>query len=235
MSIDVIFLGFDEVLFDSEALHLTSCNRAFREAGLPVRWDFTDLRRAAREHGFANAIRALPRELLQQRADALIADKHRMFHLAILARPLAVTRPALRLIDDAARNGCKLSILTDMPSQTSSAMLQHCFGDAVNSTFSVVAGGLRFDGDAQTGPYGHALHAMGIDAQDAVAIELPSPALRAARGAGVWTLQAMPQNGAPRTGNNFITLNALHALKSGAAQAAMPHPQQTARAEFIPA
>lgn len=223
MSIDVIFLGLDEVLFDSEALHLTSCNRAFREAGLPIRWDFTDLRRAAREHGFANAVRALPREIQPRHIDELVAEKHRMFHLAVLARPLAVSRATLRLIDDAMRNGCKLSILTDMPSATGAAMLENSFGATVNSTFSVVAGDLRFDGEAETGPHALALHAMGIEARDAALIDLPSPALRAARSGGIWSLQASPQHGAPRTGNNFVTLNALHALKAGTPPA-MPQP-----------
>lgn len=239
MSINVIFLGLDEVLFDSEALHLTSCNRVFREAGLPIRWDFSDLRRAAREYGFAHALRALPREIQAKRIDELIAEKHRVFHLAIQTRPLPVSRASLRLIDDAMRNGCKLSILTDMPSATGAAMLENSFGASVNSTFSVVAGDLRFDGAAETGPHALALHAMGIEARDAALIDLPSPALRAARNGGIWSLQASPQHGAPRTGNNFVTLNALHALKAGSYPAAAPlapaMPQQGALASMAAA
>ena len=47
MSIDVIFLGLDGVLFDTEALHLAACNAAFANAGLSIRWTLPALRAAA--------------------------------------------------------------------------------------------------------------------------------------------------------------------------------------------
>jgi beta-phosphoglucomutase-like phosphatase (HAD superfamily) len=58
MSIDVIFLGLDGVLFDTEALHLAACNAAFENAGLSVRWSLPALRAAAATHGYARAIGA---------------------------------------------------------------------------------------------------------------------------------------------------------------------------------
>jgi len=221
MSIDVIFLGLDGVLFDTETPHLSACNAAFATAGLSLRWDARDLRHAVATHGYARAIEgALPPSMPardRKRAAEMAQDKHREFHHAIVTAPPKALPAALALIDDAIADGCKICILTDLPAATASALLSNAFGTDVNSLFTVVTGGANFDGPTGTGPYARALHAIGVQASDAIAIDAGAPALRAAESAGLWTVSIAPaRHGAdvvrPR---QFITYDALRELHGG--------------------
>ncbi|MET0323551.1 MAG: HAD family hydrolase [Duganella sp.] len=220
MSIDVIFLGLDGVLFDTEALHLAACNAAFANAGLSVAWTPRALRSAVAAHGNARAIHAaLPPQVLardKKRVAEMADDKHREFHHAIVTAPPKPLPAALALIDDAIADGCKICIVTDLPAAAASALLSNAFGTDVNSLFAVVAGGASFDAPAGTGPFARALHAMGVQPSDAVAIDAGEPALRAAEEAGLWTVSIAPaQHGEhvvrPR---QFITYAALRELRS---------------------
>ena len=218
MSIDVIFLGLDGVLFDTEALHLAACNAAFANAGLSIRWTLPALRGAAATHGYARAIgSAIACELLsrdKQRVAELFADKHRRFPQAISPRPPQALPAALALIDDALNTGCKVCVLTDLPAPATSALLANCFGADVNSLFTVVTGGASFDGPSGTGPYARALHAMGVAPQDAIAIDTAVPGLRAAEDAGLWTVSVAPYGNDVVRPRQFITFDALRELHS---------------------
>ncbi|TFW29028.1 HAD family hydrolase [Duganella callida] len=223
MSIDVIFLGLDGVLFDTEALHLAACNAAFANAGLSVRWTVPALRAAAATHGYARAIASLAGMPLvasdKHRIAQLFEDKHREFHHALLARPPQAHSTAMALIEDASAAGCKICILTDLPSAAASALLARYFGADVNSIFSVVAGDCRFDGPAGTGPYAHALHATGIAPDDAIVIDSSAPALRAAAAMGMRTVPVAAYgiaHGAAQGAEvirprQFLAFDALHA------------------------
>ena len=215
MSIDVIFLGLDGVLFDTEALHLAACNAAFANAGLSIRWTLPALRAAAASHGYARAIHsisALARE--KRRLAELQADQHREFHQAILARPPQAQAAALALIEDASATGTKICLLTDLPAPATSALLERHFGADVNSLFSVVAGGVVFDAGNGAGPYAHALHAIGAAPHDAIAIDTAVPALRAAADAGLWTVSVAPYGTDVVRPRQFITFDALHELQA---------------------
>lgn len=218
MSIDVIFLGLDGVLFDTEALHLAACNTAFSNAELSIRWTLPALRAAAATHGYARAIGSAvampPLSRDKRRVAELHEDKHRQFHQAILARPPQAQAAALALIEDAIAAGCKICILSDMPAPAASALLERHFGADVNSIFTVVAGGASFDGDAGTGPYAHALHAMGVAPCDAIVIDTAVPALRAAADAGLWTVSVAPYGKDVVRPRQFITFDALHELQA---------------------
>ena len=218
MSIDVIFLGLDGVLFDTEALHLAACNAAFANAGLSIRWTLPALRGAAATHGYAGAIgTVVTRELFSRdkgRAAELHADKHRQFHQAVLADPPVALPAALTLIDDAIAAGCKICILTDLPAPATSALLADSFGAHVNSVFTVVTGGASFDGPSGTGPYAKALHAMGVAPGDAIAIDTAVPSLRAAGEAGLWTVSVAPYGADVVRPRQFITFEALNELRS---------------------
>jgi beta-phosphoglucomutase-like phosphatase (HAD superfamily) len=218
MSIDVIFLGLDGVLFDTEALHLAACNAAFANAGLSVRWTLLALRAAATTYGYARAINAAvalpPFAREKQRVAELFEDKHRQFHQAILAHAPPAQSAALTMIEDATAAGCKICILTDLPAPATAALLDSYFGAGVNSLFSVVAGGVSFDNAAGTGPYAHALHAMGVLPRDAIAIDTAVPALRAAADAGLWTVSVAPYGTDVVRPRQFITFDALHELQA---------------------
>ena len=239
MSIDVIFLGLDGVLFDTETAHLAACNAAFATAGLSLHWDARALRHAVASHGYARAIDgALPptlpareRKRAADMAQRMAQDKHREFHHAIVTAPPKALPAALALIDDAIADGCKICILTDLPAATASALLSNAFGTDVNSRFTVVTGGASFDAPAGTGPYARALHAIGVQASDAIAIDAGAPALRAAESAGLWTVSIAPaRHGAdvvrPR---QFITYDALRELHASPYSHPAPTPAAAPR------
>lgn len=231
MSIDAIFLGLDGVLFDTEALHLAACNAAFADAGLSLRWGLAALRGAAASHGYARAVGAAVdgagNALARNKAGvaALYAAKHAHFQQAVAACPPKASPTALALIDDALAAGCKLAILSDLPAPVSGALLEHCFGDAVNSLFSVVAGGVSFDGEAGTGPFAMALNAMGIDAASAIALDTAVPGLRAAAASGLWTVSVAPYGADVLRPQQFITFDTLRELRTSPFSAS-PRPAQ---------
>lgn len=218
MSIDVIFLGLDGVLFDTEQLHLAACNAAFANAGLSIRWTLPALRAAAATHGYAcaisSAVSMAPLAREKRRVAALQEDKHREFHQAILARPPQANAAALTLIKEASAAGAKVCILSDLPAPATAALLARQFGVNVNSQFGVVAGGVNFDSTDGPGPYGHALHALGVAPQDAVTIDAAAPALRAAEAAGLWTVSVAPYGKDVVRPQQFITFDALHELQA---------------------
>jgi beta-phosphoglucomutase-like phosphatase (HAD superfamily) len=218
MSIAVIFLGLDGVLYDTEALHLAACNAAFANAELSVRWTLPALRQAAALHGYARAIGSAvacePLSRDKARVAALFADKHRQFQQALMARPPQALPAALALIDDALNAGSKVCVLTDLPAPATAALLERSFGADVNSLFAVVAGGASFDGPSGTGPYARSLNAMGVLPHDAIAIDTAVPALRAAADAGLWTVSVAPYGSDVVRPRQFITYDALRDLRS---------------------
>jgi beta-phosphoglucomutase len=254
MTIDVIFLGLDGVLFDTETFHLEAFNMAFAQAGLILRWEMSEMRKFLRIYGTAGVMAAVAkasdsrhaRELAAQLADL----KQRALHQLITRAKPGVLPAAQRLIDDALNAGCKLSILSETPAATTAALLEHCFGDSVNSKFAVVSGGAKLQGTNGAGPYALALHAMGIEARNAIAIDTSPTALRAARGCGIWTISACPNDindasisgadlwcpqlqelrTALPSGDESISLEALHGMRTRprrAGRLSLPVPAQS--------
>lgn len=216
MSIDVIFLGLDGVLFDTEALHLAACNAAFADSELSLRWTLPALRAAARTHGSARAIGAAligePLSRNRENVARLFAAKHRHFHQAVMARPPRASNACMTLIADALHAGCKLSVLTDLPAPVTSLLLEQCYGADVNSIFTVVAGDQNFDSPGALGPYARAMHAMSLEPAAGIVIDAAAPALRAAHTNGLWSVSTAAF-GPQAVGQPFITFEALRDLK----------------------
>lgn len=198
MTVDVIFFGLDGVLFDTEAFHLEAFNMAFAQAGLMLRWEMSEMRKALRIYGTAGVMAALAKLYGQRRARELAQEldalKQRALHQLLVRAKAPILPAAARLIDDALQVGCKLAILTETAAATTAALLEQTFGDDVNSTFAVVSGGARMQSTGGVGPYALALHTMGVDAGNAVAIDTSPAALRAARASGMLTVSACPND-----------------------------------------
>lgn len=195
MAIELLILGLDGVVFDTEAAHLQASNEAFALCGLGLEWSPQQFREAARISGAASAAAAAVRRLpgVAARDVARIArEKDRLFHEAVLARLPALQQACLHLMEQALEAGCKLAIVTDIPAQTASVLLERGFGDDVTHRFDAVIGGASFDDAAGNGPHEMALRTVGIEASCSVAIDAAPPALRAAQGAGIWTMAATP-------------------------------------------
>jgi beta-phosphoglucomutase len=196
MHIEAIFLGLD-VLVDLEAQQLSASNAAFERAGLSLRWTLATLRNHARANGNAMAISAaLPVAFSttdKERLAALVASRDALLLHAVEAQAPSVRPACMALIDDALAAGCKVSILSDMPSALTALLLEQCFGHEASSKLAVVAGGQHFGSRDPTGPYVRALQAIGIESEHALLIDVAGPSLTAARAAGIATRSLAPR------------------------------------------
>lgn len=196
MGIEVLALALDGAIFDTEDAHLKSCNAAFESCGLELRWSMQQFREAARVWGPNNALAAVvekispaasPRETAR-----LLQEKQRQFRDIVLTNAPAMHPGCAQLIEEAIDSGCKLAIVTDMPVQTATALLDHAFGDSLTKTFAVIVSGANFNSSSDNGPYHLVLRTVGVEAAQCAAIASSAPALRAAQQAGVWTVASTP-------------------------------------------
>ncbi|HEX7648459.1 MAG TPA: HAD hydrolase-like protein [Noviherbaspirillum sp.] len=252
MAIELLILGLDGVIFDTEAAHLKASNDAFAECGLGLTWSARQFREAARISGAAGAAAAAAQRIPGATAKdvtRVAAAKVRLFHEAILAEMPELHQGGARLMEEALDAGCKLAVVTDIPAQTASVLLERSFDDDVTNRFDTVIGGAHFSEADGNGPYDMALRTVGIEASCSVAIDASPPALRAAQQAGIWTMAATPYEKdiarisgadlwcpqlqelrdlvdvrkAPReSAGRFITFDILRSLKKGRLHAAVP-------------
>lgn len=196
MAIEAITLGLDGVIFDTEEAHLAATNTAFERSGMDLRWELQQFREAARVHGAGNApvavLEKLSLPLSGREAHALLQEKHAAFRELILSAPPSVHPGFAGLMNDALESGCKLAIVTDLPVQTSTCLLDQAFSDSVTRLFSVVISGADFSDACDNGPYHLAMRTMGVEAEECVAIDASAPALRTAQQAGIWTVAVTP-------------------------------------------
>lgn len=250
MAIEALTLALDGVIFNTEDLHLRACNTAFEHCGLGLRWSLQHLRGATRVHGATRVVSALIDKVSPSREDAmrLVQEKNRVFHELAIADGAVLNPAAMHLMEDALESGCKLAIVTDMPVQTATAVLDQAFGHVVTNMFAVILSGAEFNESAGNGPYHLALRTMGVEPANCVAIDASVPGLCAAQQAGIWTMAVTPyekgiaritgadiwcpqlqelrhligkRRTAPMQSETFVTFDMLHAFKHDR-QASMP-------------
>lgn len=238
MAIDFIVFGLDNVLFETEAAHLHSCNHAFEKCGLSHRWSVEQYRAAALAHGAAAATSAVTQKLgtAIDASDAagLSHEKNRAFHNLACKGQVALHAGSARLIDEALEDGCKLAIVTDLPAHTATVLLEQAFNEKLTDMFSAIASGIHFYSPADNSAFHLVLRTVGADPWRSVAIESSVPGLLAAQRAGLWTLSAAPmiddmdgmvgsdswypnlraQKHADAKSGSFISLDELDALKN---------------------
>ncbi len=196
MGIEVLALALDGVIFDTENAHLESCNAAFESCGLELRWSMQQFREAARVWGPNNALAAVVEKIsppaTPKETAHLLQEKQRCFHELALAAPPALQAGCTQLMEDAIEAGCKLAVVTDMPAQTATALLERAFGNALTNMFAVVVSGANFNAASDNGPYHLVLRTVGAEAANCAAIDGSAAALRAAQQAGLWTVASTP-------------------------------------------
>jgi len=196
MGIEAITLALDGVIFDTEDAHLRACNAAFIACGLDLQWSLPQLRAAARVWGMANVVASVAERMAlpatDERVVQLVREKTLRFHELVLAGQPVRSSGCAQLMADALESGCKLAVVTDMPVQTATALLDRAFGNAVTNIFSVVVSGADFSQADGNGPCELALRTMGVEAGSCVAIDAAVPGLNAARQAGIWTMAVTP-------------------------------------------
>lgn len=193
MGIEAITLALDGVIFDTEDAHLRACNAAFEHCRLNLRWGLPQLRAAARVHGAHDALAAVIDRMPVSKEDAarLLQEKNGRFNEIVLARPPVRSSGCAQLMADALESGCKLAVVTDMPMQTATALLEQSFGNAVNNVFTVVVSSANFC-VVENGPFHLALRTVGTDPENCVAIDAAVPGLSAAQRVGIWTMAVTP-------------------------------------------
>ncbi|HEY0847564.1 MAG TPA: HAD hydrolase-like protein [Noviherbaspirillum sp.] len=195
MAIEALTLALDGVIFDTEDLHLQACNAAFEHCGLGLQWSVQQLREATRVHGATHAVSALLTKLsisaTSAEAVSLVKEKHRVFHDLVQSGGAARNPVCVQLMEDALDDGCKLAVVTDMPAQTATVMLEQAFGSAVTNMFAVVVSGADFN-ETGNGPYQLVLRTVGAEPSGCAAIDAAVPGLRAAQRAGIWTMAVTP-------------------------------------------
>ncbi|MFC3110749.1 HAD family hydrolase [Undibacterium arcticum] len=196
MGIELLTLGLDGVMFDTEEAHLWSCNAAFKSCGLDLRWSVQQLRAAVRQHGVTHAILEMTRQSFRtsdsHEAARLVAEKNRFFHEFVATRGPMLHGGCAQLIDNALARGCKLAVVTAMPTRSATALLEHAFGTALHSMFSVTVTNANFKAPPDNGPHRLVLRTLAIDLHRCVAIDADGPGLDAAQRSGMWTVAASP-------------------------------------------
>lgn len=194
MTINAILLNLDEILFDTAPLHLAAIRAAMEGTGVPLRWSMPELREVASTVGWTRVLDvALPRDDQgggkgRSRAIDLNAAHHRHFHAALATRKPEANPRGLQLIKDALDAGCKLGVISDLPAPSVGALLEHLFGNDVNSKFTVVASRHDARHRQHDGLHALALRTMGVHADETVLIDTSLPNLLAARKAGLRTV-----------------------------------------------
>ncbi|OGB25896.1 MAG: hypothetical protein A3I66_12000 [Burkholderiales bacterium RIFCSPLOWO2_02_FULL_57_36] len=196
MTIDLLVLGLDDVLFETHAAHFESCNHAFEKCGLSHQWSVEQYRRAALAHGGANAIRSVVEKsgavIGRSNAAALSDEKNRLFHDLACQGRMTPNRGCMNLINEALEDGSKIAIVTDLPAQTAAVLLEQAFNDRLTDMFATIASGVSFDSPSDNNAYHLVLRTIGADPWRSVAIESFTSALLEAQRAGLWTLATTP-------------------------------------------
>jgi beta-phosphoglucomutase-like phosphatase (HAD superfamily) len=196
MAIDFIVLGLDNVLFETEAAHLLSCNHTFEKCGLSHHWSAEQYRSAALAHGAAGATDAVAKKLGasigRAAAAALTAEKNREFHDLACQGGIPLHAGCASLINEALEDGCKLAIVTDLPANTATVLLEQAFNQRLTDMFAVIATAVNFDFPRDNSAYHLVLRTVGADSSRSIAIESSVPGLLAAQRAGLWTLSTAP-------------------------------------------
>jgi beta-phosphoglucomutase-like phosphatase (HAD superfamily) len=199
MAIDLIVLGLDGVVFETEDMHLLACNYAFEKCGLSHRWSIDQYRSAALKHGAARAMDAVASKLGASigKADAmaLTNEKHAAFHGFACQGRIALHAGCANLINDAIEDGSKIAVVTDMPAHTAAVLLEQAFNERLTDMFAAIASGVAFDSSSDNSAYHLVLRTVGADSSRSAAIDSSAPALLAAQRAGLWTLATSPGNG----------------------------------------
>jgi len=198
MALQALIFDVDGTLADTEEAHLQSFNAAFERQGLDWRWtreqyrgllDVTGGKERIRAHIATLALDAGERQHLLDLTPALHAEKTRLY-TSIVREGAVPLRPGVAaLLDEARAAGLKLGIATTTTPANVDALLHATLGAGALERFAVIAAG---DVVAAKKPapdvYHLALHTLGIDAGCAMAFEDSENGLRAATGAGLWTV-----------------------------------------------
>ncbi|VWX55570.1 Protein CbbY, plasmid [Burkholderiales bacterium 8X] len=198
MAIDALIFDVDGTIADTEEVHRVAFNLAFERFGLDWRWERTDYRALLAVAGGKERIRSYI-DLLQlrpaerERLRGMVRDIHqqktRFYSSAVRDGGVPLRAGVRRLLEEALDGGYKLAIASTTTAANIDALLNATLGSRGLDMFTVIACG---DQVLHKKPapdiYLLALHALGLQPQQAIAFEDSPNGLRAATAAGLWTV-----------------------------------------------
>lgn len=198
MSINALIFDVDGTLADTEELHRQAFNAAFADAGL--RWDWSRARYRELLHvtggkeRIAHFIGSLGLDETDRRAalarvPALHAAKTRHYAALIDAGAVQLRPGIARLLAEAREAGLHLAIASTTSPANVETLLVATLGPQGPGLFDLIAcGDLVAKKKPAPDVFELVLRTLGLDAEEAVAFEDSAHGLRAARGAGLWTV-----------------------------------------------
>jgi beta-phosphoglucomutase-like phosphatase (HAD superfamily) len=193
-----LIFDVDGTLADTEEAHRCAFNEAFRQLGLAWNWSKPRYAHLLVTAGGKERLAAhidsldLPapdhRELMG-RIDAIHQAKTLNYTRMVLGGGVALRDGVARLIDDAARAHVRLGIATTTTFANVEALLRMGLGAGALGRFAVIgAAGNAARKKPAADIYEYVLRQLGASPQECVAIEDSANGLRAAKGAGLYTI-----------------------------------------------
>jgi HAD superfamily hydrolase (TIGR01509 family) len=198
VTLAALIFDVDGTLADTEEAHRVAFNEAFMALGVEWQWDAPTYRQLLRTTGGKERLAAYLRTLGRSDSEtaalgALIpelhAEKTRRYTAAVARGDVPLRPGVARLIDEALDAGTRLAIATTTTAANVDALLTAAFGTAGRQWFGVIACGDEVKAKKPAPDiYRLALDRLALPPQSVVALEDSEDGLRAANGAGLFTV-----------------------------------------------
>lgn len=198
MTIEALIFDVDGTLADTEEAHRVAFNLAFDRQRLGWNWTRAEYRTLLSVTGgkerITSYVESLPvsaalRRRLIERVPEIHADKTKLYSSAVRDGSVPLRDGVARLLDEAVAAGCRLAIASTTTAVNVDALLHAAFGPHGLEMFAVIACGDQVRAKKPAPDiYRLVLATLGLDADRAVAFEDSPNGLRAAVGAGLWTV-----------------------------------------------
>ncbi|MGP3696704.1 HAD family hydrolase [Rhodobacter sp. NSM] len=188
--IEAIIFDVDGTLAETEELHRRAFNETFAAIGVDWFWDREDYRELLTTTGGKERIARFLRHQKGDPAPMPIPEIHKAKtdrFVALMAEGEIALRPGIAdLVTEAKRAGLKLAIATTTSLPNVEALCRACFGKPASAIFDVIAAGDMVSHKKPSPEvYLLALKELGLEPDQAVAIEDSLNGLRAAKAAGL--------------------------------------------------
>lgn len=198
MTLEALIFDVDGTMADTEEAHRTAFNYAFERYRLGWKWDRDAYRELLTTTGgkerLATYIASLDlsapeRKRLVEMVPAIHAEKTRFYSSFVADGAIPLREGVLRLAEEALDAGCRLAIASTTTAVNIDALLQSTLGPRGIEMFSVIACGDQVRAKKPAPDiYRLALTHLGVAPENAAALEDSANGLRAATGAGLWTV-----------------------------------------------
>lgn len=198
MSLEALIFDVDGTLADTEEAHRMAFNNAFERFKLGWTWSQDAYRELLKTTGGKERIAAYlatktlsssDRKRLAELIPAIHAEKTKFYSSFVADGAVPLREGVARLIEEALSAGCRLAIASTTTAANIDALLSSTLGPRGIERFSVIACGDQVPAKKPAPDiYQLAIRHLGVDPEQAVALEDSHNGLLAATGAGLWTV-----------------------------------------------